>query len=85
MTQMTCTLGKVYAAECLGETTIKNKEKQIKGILNLSSKKESVCSCGAESTRIWCPRSLALVWSQPGEAKPRFSSTLSLKQKPKQV
>jgi len=44
-----------------------------------------VYSCGAALTRVWCPRSLALVWSQPGEAKPRFSSTLSLKQKPKPV
>jgi len=63
----------------------KNNEKQIKGILNISSKKESVYSCGAALTRVWCPRSLALVWSQPGEAKPRFSPGLSLEQKHKPV
>jgi len=63
----------------------KNVEKRIKGILNLSSKKESVYSCGAALTRVWCPRPMALVWSQPGEAKPCFSPTLSLKQKPKPV
>jgi len=32
----------VFAAECPGETAIKNKEKQNKGILNLSTHKETV-------------------------------------------
>jgi len=41
------TLGTVFAAECPGETTIKSKVKQIKGILNLSAHKTLCMAAGA--------------------------------------
>jgi len=36
------TLGTVFAAECPGETTIKSKEKQNRGILKISAHKKYV-------------------------------------------
>jgi len=35
-------MGTVFAAECPGETTIKNEVKQTKGILNLTAHNETV-------------------------------------------